>query len=83
MTNKAYRRPLAGIPQGPRRGLSAYAGQDLSRYALAGAPAGAPIGGVVGADSPAPRAPADAQVSTPPAPSPPRAPSSLPPMAGG
>jgi glycosyltransferase involved in cell wall biosynthesis len=37
MTNKAYRRPLAEMPQGPRGGLSAYAGQDLERYALPGA----------------------------------------------
>lgn len=43
LTNRAYRRPLSEPPAAPRRGLSAYAGEDLSRFALV-APAAARAG---------------------------------------
>jgi hypothetical protein len=43
LTNLAYRRPLSEPPAAPRRGLSAYAGEDLSRFALV-APAAARAG---------------------------------------
>jgi glycosyltransferase involved in cell wall biosynthesis len=69
MTNKAYRKPLLEMPQGPRRGLSAYAGEDLTRYALVPTPAATRAA-----------APPAATTASPP-PAPPA--SILPPMAGG
>jgi hypothetical protein len=40
-TNREYRRPLPAWPEGPRRGLSAYAGEDPSRFELRSAMAAA------------------------------------------